>query len=84
MSDKSALRVLLVEDSSLLADRLAELIGRLPNVDLIETVATEEDAISHVAKDQPDALILDLHLRSGSGFGVLRALRAAAASARRS
>ncbi|HXO63855.1 MAG TPA: response regulator [Steroidobacteraceae bacterium] len=74
MSGKSALRVLLVEDSSLLADRLAELIGRLPNVDLIETVATEEDAISHVAKDQPDALILDLHLRSGSGFGVLRAL----------
>ncbi|MFZ1098552.1 MAG: response regulator [Steroidobacteraceae bacterium] len=74
MSDKSALRVLLVEDSSLLAGRLAELIGRLPNVDLIETVATEEDAISHVAKDQPDALILDLHLRSGSGFGVLRAL----------
>jgi two-component system, OmpR family, response regulator len=74
MSSSSALRVLLVEDSSLIAGRLAELIRRLPDVDLIETVATEEDAISHVASDHPDALILDLHLRKGSGFGVLRAL----------
>jgi DNA-binding NarL/FixJ family response regulator len=74
MTSGSALRVLLVEDSSLIAGRLAELIQRLPDVDLIETVATEEDAISRVAQDHPDALILDLHLRSGSGFGVLRAL----------
>jgi two-component system, OmpR family, response regulator len=74
MPSHSALRVLLVEDSSLIAGRLAELIRRLPDVDLIETVATEEDALSHVAADHPDALILDLHLRSGSGFGVLRAL----------
>jgi two-component system, OmpR family, response regulator len=74
MSSSSALRVLLVEDSALIAGRLAELIHRLPEVDLIETVATEEDAISRVASDHPDALILDLHLRTGSGFGVLRAL----------
>jgi two-component system, OmpR family, response regulator len=74
MPSSPSLRVLLVEDSSLIAGRLAELIGRLPDVDLIETVATEEEAISHVVSDHPDALILDLHLRSGSGFGVLRAL----------
>jgi two-component system, OmpR family, response regulator len=73
-SSSSTLRVLLVEDSSLIAGRLAELIRHLPNVDLIETVATEEEAVSRVASDHPDALILDLHLRSGSGFGVLRAL----------
>jgi two-component system, OmpR family, response regulator len=74
MPGSSTLRVLLVEDSALIAGRLAELIRRLPDVDLIETVATEEEALSHVASDHPDALILDLHLRSGSGFGVLRAL----------
>jgi two-component system, OmpR family, response regulator len=79
MPSSSALRVLLVEDSSLIAGRLAELIGSMPDVDLIETVATEEEAISHVAADRPDALILDLHLRSGSGFGVLRALARGAA-----
>jgi len=74
MSNSSALRVLLVEDSSLLATRLAELIHRLPGIDLIDTVETEADALDRVANATPDVLILDLHLRDGSGFGVLRSL----------
>jgi len=75
MADKSALRVLLVEDSALLASRLAELIRRLPDVDLIDTVETEADALKQISAAAPDVLILDLHLRAGSGFGVLRSLR---------
>jgi two-component system, OmpR family, response regulator len=74
MSNSHSLRVLLVEDSSLLAARLGELIRRLPEVDLIDTVDTEAQAISQIAKATPDVLILDLHLRDGSGFGVLRSL----------
>jgi two-component system, OmpR family, response regulator len=74
MSNTPSLRVLLVEDSSLLATRLAELIRRLPDVDLIGTVDTEADALSRIAAATPDVLILDLHLRNGSGFGVLRSL----------
>lgn len=77
MSNSSALRVLLVEDSSLLAGRLAELIHRLPGIDLIDTVDTEADALDRVANWTPDVLILDLHLRDGSGFGVLRSLERA-------
>jgi DNA-binding NarL/FixJ family response regulator len=69
----------LVEDSSLLAGRLAELIKRLPDVDLIDTVDTEAEAVSRITLGRPDVLILDLHLRGGSGFGVLRALRRAMA-----
>ncbi|HST07295.1 MAG TPA: response regulator [Gemmatimonadaceae bacterium] len=74
MSNSSTLRVLLVEDSSLLAERLAELIHRLPGIDLIDTVDSEADALERVANSTPDVLILDLHLRDGSGFGVLRSL----------
>jgi len=74
MTPSTALRVLLVEDSSLLAARLSELIRRLPDVDLIDTVQTESDALSRISASLPDVLILDLHLRSGSGFGVLRSL----------
>jgi DNA-binding NarL/FixJ family response regulator len=74
MSDGQALRVLLVEDSSLLAGRLSELIRRLPDVDLVDTVDTESEALRCVRVATPDVVILDLHLRSGSGFGVLRAL----------
>jgi DNA-binding NarL/FixJ family response regulator len=74
MEHNVSLRVLLAEDSTLLAARLTELIRRLPDVELVGTVDSEADALRHVASETPDVLILDLHLRSGSGFGVLRAL----------
>jgi DNA-binding NarL/FixJ family response regulator len=80
MTDTSSVRVLLVEDSGVLAGRITELIRRLPRVDLIGTVDTEADALRQVASSAPDVLILDLHLRDGSGFGVLRSLRRAHAS----
>jgi two-component system, OmpR family, response regulator len=83
MENNASLRVLLAEDSSLLAARLTELIRRLPDVQLVGTVDSEAAALSHVATETPDVLILDLHLRSGSGFGVLRALARARASTRR-
>jgi len=83
MSPNPSLRVLLAEDSALLAARLTELIRHLPDVELIGTVDCEADALSRVAASTPDVLILDLHLRSGSGFGVLRALTAFGAARRR-
>ncbi len=76
------MRVLLVEDSGVLAGRISELIHRLPRVDLIGTVETEADAVQRIASAAPDVLILDLHLRDGSGFGVLRSLGRTSAARR--
>ncbi len=74
MSDKQPVRVLLVEDSAVLAARIKELIRRIPDVSLVDTVSTEADALQRIAETAPDVVILDLHLRLGSGFGVLRSL----------
>lgn len=74
MNDRPPLRVLLVEDSVLLAARLGEMIRRLPDVDLADAVDNERDAIARIIASPPDVVILDLHLRTGTGFGVLRAL----------
>jgi two-component system, OmpR family, response regulator len=68
------LRVLLIEDSELLAQRLAELIRPMPDVELIGIAAGETEALKRIADLRPQVLILDLHLRQGSGFGVLRSL----------
>jgi len=81
MSGNASLRVLLVEDSSLLAERIAELIACLPEVDLVDIVDNEPAALSSIRTEAPDVVILDLHLRSGTGFGVLRSMRRAAAAA---
>lgn len=73
--ERRPLKVLLVEDSPLLAERLREIIDHQEGVELLETVDNEITAIQ-VSKDAaPDAVILDLHLKQGTGFGVLRSLR---------
>jgi DNA-binding NarL/FixJ family response regulator len=74
MSNNAPLRILLVEDSALLAARLTELLRHVPDVDLIGTLDSEAGALDCMASACPDVIILDLHLRTGSGFGVLRNL----------
>jgi DNA-binding NarL/FixJ family response regulator len=61
------LRVLLVEDSKVLTERLTEAIRQIADVELLDAV---------------DVVILDLHLRQGTGFGVLRGLAAGVARPR--
>src|ERR1700756_2715435 len=69
-----SLRVLLVEDSKVLADRLTEAIDRIAEVRLIGAADTEAAALDMVEREPVDVIILDLHLRQGTGFGVMRAL----------
>ncbi len=69
-----SLRVLLVEDSAVLADRLSELLNHVPGVTLVDKVDTESAAVGVVRSQSIDVMILDLHLRQGTGLGVLRSL----------
>jgi two-component system, OmpR family, response regulator len=70
------LRVLLVEDSKVLTERLTEAIRQIPDVELVGTAESESEAIGSVKRDSIDVMILDLHLKQGTGFGVMRALAA--------
>jgi DNA-binding NarL/FixJ family response regulator len=74
MAADTCLRVLLVEDSAVLAERLSELIAPIEDVSLVGIVDTESAAIAAVKRDSVDVLILDLHLKQGTGFGVMRSL----------
>ncbi len=69
-----SVRVLLVEDSKVLSERLTEAIGQIADVQLIGIAETEAAAVALLAREPVDVIILDLHLRQGTGFGVMRAL----------
>jgi len=69
------LRVLLVEDSALLVQRISELVNALPFVSLQGNVNSEAAALERLAAGDIDAVILDLQLHTGSGFGVLKGIR---------
>src|SRR5580704_7464502 len=68
------LTVLLVEDSRVLAERLRETVLSVPGVHLAGTVDSEAEAVAALQRHPVDVLLLDLHLRQGTGFGVLRAI----------
>jgi DNA-binding NarL/FixJ family response regulator len=68
------LTVLLVEDSPLLAERLRETLLAVPGVHLAGTVDCEAEAVALLQRQAVDVLLLDLHLRQGTGFGVLRSV----------
>ena len=74
MSTAPSVRVLLVEDSKVLTERLTEAIDQIAGVYLIGTAETEAAAVAVVMREPVDVVILDLHLRQGTGFGVMRAL----------
>ena len=76
-SDATGLRsisVLLVEDSRVLAERLRETLLSVPGVQLAASVDCEADAIAALHGQPVDVVVLDLHLRQGTGFGVLRSI----------
>jgi len=68
------LKVLLVEDSRMLAERLREALAMLDNVEVVATVADESGAVAAAREKRPDVIILDLQLKEGTGFGVLQRL----------
>ena len=70
------LRVLLVEDSKVLTERLTEAIRQISEVELVATADSEASALAAVKRQTVDVIILDLHLKQGTGFGVMRALAA--------
>jgi DNA-binding NarL/FixJ family response regulator len=73
--DKSSpLRVLLIEDSPLIRERLAESLATPGRVEIVGQADSEQAAIGLHAAAPWDVMVLDLQRRHGTGLGVLRAL----------
>jgi DNA-binding NarL/FixJ family response regulator len=67
-----------VEDSPIIRDRLTESISTSGRIEIIGHADTEQQAIESLRQLDCDAVVLDLRLREGNGFNVLKALRVAA------
>jgi DNA-binding NarL/FixJ family response regulator len=72
---ESKLRVVIVDDSSLIRARLAESLTEIANLEIVGQADTEADALSVLIGRPWDAVILDLQLKRGTGLGVLRKLK---------
>jgi two-component system response regulator DevR len=68
------MKVFLVEDSALVRDRLVGVLEGLPGLELLGHASDAEGAIRGIFAAQPDVVVLDISLASGTGFDVLRAV----------
>ena len=79
-SDEEVMNALVVEDSPQIAERLVELVSVPNRVEVVATAATEDEALAACDRHTIALAIVDLQLAQGTGFGVIRRLRAATGS----
>jgi two-component system OmpR family response regulator len=79
-SDEEVMNALVVEDSPQIAERLVELVSVPNRVEVVATAATEDEALAACDRHTIGLAIVDLQLAQGTGFGVIRRLRAATGS----
>jgi CheY-like chemotaxis protein len=64
------LRVLVVEDEAVIAILFSEVLEGMGH-HVCASAATEADAVSAAARYRPDLMIVDAHLRKGSGISAV-------------
>lgn len=67
-------RVFVVEDSPFVRERLIESLTVAGTVEVIGQAEGEAEAVAALRAVPWNALVLDLELKQGTGFGVLRAI----------
>lgn len=66
------MRVYIVEDNAMLQGRLREAFSDIPGVDVVGCAVDAASAIRDIDALDPHLVTLDLWLKAGSGFDVLR------------
>ncbi|HEY6784741.1 MAG TPA: response regulator transcription factor [Gemmatimonadales bacterium] len=68
-------RIVIVEDSDVVRQRLEELLGSVPGNEVVGTAEGVQEALEVIWRTLPDAVILDLRLKDGSGMSVLELVK---------
>jgi DNA-binding NarL/FixJ family response regulator len=75
VADVVGTSVFVVEDSSLIRERLVRMLEAIPAVKVIGYAETPTDAIDQISLGRPNVVILDIKLKGGSGIKVLQAVK---------
>jgi two-component system LytT family response regulator len=74
MSQAKCVRVLVVDDELLARDRILDMLGRDPRIEVIGQCANGDDAIESIRRLSPDLVFLDVEMPGKNGFAVLENL----------
>jgi two-component system response regulator DevR len=68
------MKVFLVEDSELLRGRLEAMIRSIPGAEVVGQAEGADEAVQKILALHPDTVVLDIHLKQGNGFDVMRSV----------
>lgn len=80
VTGRSELTIYIVEDSPAVKERLIEAVQDIPHARVVGSADAVAAALEGVRAIHPRVLILDIQLRGGSGFRLLKLMRAAGMS----
>jgi DNA-binding NarL/FixJ family response regulator len=72
---ESRIDILYVEDHSIVREAIARFIDLQPNMKVVASAATGEEALALFRRDRPDVTLMDLQLPRMSGVEAIRSIR---------
>lgn len=76
MHEKTPIRIAVVEDQSLFRTLLVALVDSAPDLTVVESCETVQEARQRLTPGSADVVLMDIGLPDGNGFGLARSLRA--------
>ena len=74
-AQKEKCRVAILDDSSIVRERLVSMLSENPLVDIVSQCSLPFEAVSAIRNLQPDLVILDISMPGGSGVEVLQLIK---------
>jgi DNA-binding NarL/FixJ family response regulator len=69
------MKVLIVDDSAIMRERLIKLLSTVKGIEKIEEAKNVSEAVNSVREHNPDVVILDIKLSRESGIDLLRDIK---------
>src|SRR6202161_1964291 len=76
------IQVLMVDDHGLFRESLGRLLDTAPHIHVVGQCATVADAVTAIARSEPDVILLDYDLGEESGLSLLAELKRRSSEAR--
>src|SRR5512143_3248155 len=75
MLNPYSIRILCVDDHRIVREGLSLIIGRQPDMEVVGSASSGEEAVEMFTRYRPDITLMDLNLRGMSGLDAIRAIR---------